>query len=190
MPYQRIERTTLNDVYLLEPKVFGDDRGWYCPSFELAEFAATTGVTPQFIQIAESFNSSKGILRGIHYQTGSDAQGKLVRVLQGSVYDVAVDLRRRSSTFGKSYGVKLSVANRLQLWVPPGFAHGYLALEENSLFHYLVTGGAYNKPAERGINPFDPDLGIDWPLPRSAVSLVSRDEAWPLLSDIPPVDLF
>lgn len=189
MPYQEITKSDIPEVVIFTPKVFGDERGWYSPVYEASEFLEATGINPKITQEGESFNASAGILRGLHYQI-KNTQGKLVRVISGSVLDVTVDLRKESPTFGKSLAVVLSAENHKQLWVPPQFAHGFLALEPNTRFCYLVTEGIYDKEAERGINPFDPDLNINWTIPQSQISLVPRDLTWKNLKDVPTEDLF
>lgn len=154
--------TELPDVLILEPRVFGDDRGFFYESFNARNFEAATGVKTAFVQDNHS-RSARGVLRGLHYQI-EQAQGKLVRVTHGEVYDVAVDLRRGSPSFGRWVGVHLSAANKRQLWVPAGFGHGFLVLSEFAEFLYKTTD--YYAPAhERTIAWNDPTLAIDWPLP-------------------------
>lgn len=154
--------TELPDVLILEPRVFGDDRGFFYESFNARNFEAATGVKTAFVQDNHS-RSARGVLRGLHYQI-EQAQGKLVRVTHGEVYDVAVDLRRGSPSFGRWVGVHLSAANKRQLWVPAGFGHGFLVLSEFAEFLYKTTD--YYAPAhERAIAWNDPTLAIDWPLP-------------------------
>lgn len=154
--------TELPDVLILEPRVFGDDRGFFFESFNARTFESATGVKAEFVQDNHS-RSARGVLRGIHYQI-EQAQGKLVRVTHGEVYDVAVDLRRGSPSFGRWVGVHLSAANKRQLWVPAGFGHGFLVLSEFAEFLYKTTD--YYAPAyERAIVWNDPTLAIDWPLP-------------------------
>lgn len=189
MPYQQITPTKLDSVYLIEPKIFGDSRGWYCPQLELSELESALGTVLKITQEAESFNDKKGVLRGLHYQK-PNTQGKLVRVISGKVLDVAVDLRKNSSTFGQAVSYELSSENRYQLWVPVGFAHGYITLEDNTRFSYIVTDGIYDKQAEKGINPLDPRLGINWIVPRSDMNILPRDLSLPNLGDIPQEDLF
>jgi dTDP-4-dehydrorhamnose 3,5-epimerase len=154
-------RTTLPDVVILEPEVFGDDRGFFFESFNERKFRELTGVTLPFVQDNHS-KSSKDVLRGLHYQI-RQPQGKLVRVVSGAVFDVAVDLRKSSPTFGKWIGVELSEANKRQLWVPPGFAHGFVVTTDSAEFLYKTTD--YWAPEhERALRWDDPALGIDWPL--------------------------
>jgi dTDP-4-dehydrorhamnose 3,5-epimerase len=154
-------KTKIPDVMILEPKVFGDDRGFFYESFNEKAFLDATGTETQFVQDNHS-KSAKNVLRGLHYQI-QQPQGKLVRVAVGAVFDVAVDLRRNSEYFGQWVGVHLSAENNRQLWVPPGFAHGFLVLSENAEFLYKTTD--YYAPAyERSLLWNDLDLGIDWPI--------------------------
>jgi len=153
--------TRLPEVLIIEPKVFGDDRGFFYESFNARAFAEATGCDLQFVQDNHS-RSTKGVLRGLHYQI-EQAQGKLVRVIAGEVLDVAVDIRRSSPTFGQWESVHLSAQNQRQLWVPPGFAHGFMVLSESADFLYKTTD-YYAPSAERCIRWDDPDLAIDWEL--------------------------
>jgi dTDP-4-dehydrorhamnose 3,5-epimerase len=153
--------TAIPDVLILEPKVFGDDRGFFYESFNQAKFDQLTGISGEFVQDNHS-KSAKNVLRGLHYQI-RQPQGKLVRVVTGTVFDVAVDLRRSSKTFGQWVGVILSGENKRQLWVPAGFAHGFLVLQDHTEFLYKTTD-YYAPEHERCIRWDDPDLGIDWPL--------------------------
>lgn len=149
-------------VLLLEPKVFGDERGFFFESFNLETFAAATGLRPNFVQDNHSL-SAKGVLRGLHYQLAPRAQGKLVRVVRGEVFDVAVDIRRGSPTFGHWVGACLSAENKRQLWVPTGFAHGFLTLSEQAEVLYKTTD-FYSPADERCVLWSDPAIGIVWPL--------------------------
>lgn len=161
------------EVILFEPKVFGDDRGFFYESFNQARFEAAVGYEVDFVQDNHS-KSSQGVLRGLHYQI-EQAQGKLVRVAQGEVFDVAVDIRRASPTFGQWVGAVLSAENKHQLWVPKGFAHGFVVLSETAEFLYKTSD--YYAPAfERCIVWNDPDLAIDWPL-QAAPLLSGKDQA-------------
>ena len=165
-------KTKIPDVIILEPKVFGDDRGFFYESFNEKAFLDATGTETKFVQDNHS-KSSKNVLRGLHYQI-QQPQGKLVRVSMGEVFDVAVDLRRNSEYFGQWVGVHLSAENKRQLWVPPGFAHGFLVLSENAEFLYKTTD--YYAPAyERSVLWNDPDLGIDWPMDQPPI-LSSKDQ--------------
>ena len=150
------------DVMLLEPRVFADDRGAFFESFNAKAFAEATGLQRDFVQDNHSV-SAAGVLRGLHYQLAPHAQGKLVRVVKGAAFDVAVDIRRGSPSFGQWVGETLSAENRRQLWVPEGFAHGFLALEDGTEFLYKTTN-FYATAAERCILWNDPDINITWPL--------------------------
>lgn len=168
-----IVTTAIADVLILEPKVFGDERGFFYESFNARAFNEATGLQREFVQDNHS-RSQRGVLRGLHYQL-QQAQGKLVRVTAGEVYDVAVDIRRSSPTFGQWVGVHLSAENKRQLWVPEGFAHGFLVLSEFAEFLYKTTD--YYAPAfERCIRWDDPTLAIDWPL-AAAPQLSAKDLA-------------
>ncbi|MNF56349.1 dTDP-4-dehydrorhamnose 3,5-epimerase [compost metagenome] len=163
----------LPDVLILEPKVFGDERGFFYESYNARTFADATGVESRFVQDNHS-RSQRGVLRGLHYQVGRP-QGKLVRVTLGEVFDVAVDLRRHSPTFGRWTGVRLSAENKHQLWIPEGFAHGFLVLSEHAEFLYKTTD-YYAPEHERCIRWDDPDLAIGWPL-AAAPQLSAKDQA-------------
>ena len=172
MPYT-VTPTAIPDVLILQPKVFGDARGFFYESFNARDFAETTGLDVSFVQDNHS-KSAKGVLRGLHYQI-QHAQGKLVRVVQGEVFDVAVDLRKRSATFGQWVGVHLSAENHRQLWVPPGFAHGFVVLSESAEFLYKTTDYWYPEH-ERSLLWNDPAVGIDWPLDGQPL-LAAKDAA-------------
>ncbi|KQQ65556.1 dTDP-4-dehydrorhamnose 3,5-epimerase [Pseudomonas sp. Leaf127] len=150
------------EVVLFTPKVFGDERGFFYESFNARAFKDATGLEPDFVQDNHS-RSVKGVLRGLHYQLNPHAQGKLVRVVQGEVFDVAVDIRRSSPTFGKWVGALLSAQNNNQLWIPPGFAHGFITLSDTAEFLYKTTD-FYSTECERCIAWNDPEIGIEWPL--------------------------
>lgn len=154
-------KTTIPDVLILEPNVFEDERGFFFESFNQRDFDAALGKTVHFVQDNHS-KSKKGTLRGLHYQT-ENTQGKLVRVVAGEVFDVAVDIRKGSPTFGQWVGVVLSAANKRQLWVPAGFAHGFYVTSDEAEFVYKCTD-YYNRAAERTLLWNDPQIGIDWPL--------------------------
>lgn len=164
---------------LIEPKVFGDARGFFMESWNRSSFAAA-GLDPDFVQDNHS-RSSRGVLRGLHYQWGSP-QGKLVRVTAGAVFDVAVDIRRSSPSFGKWVGYELSDANQRMLWVPPGFAHGFLVLSDTADFLYKCTT-LYDGPNDRGIRWDDPAIGIQWPETGVTPILSGKDAMAPLLAD-------
>ncbi|WP_309888747.1 dTDP-4-dehydrorhamnose 3,5-epimerase [Archangium sp.] len=175
----KISETELPGVLLLEPKRFGDDRGFFVELFHAKRYTEA-GIPGPFVQ--DNFSrSAKGILRGLHFQQ-PHAQGKLVQVFAGAVYDVAVDIRRGSPTFGKWVGVELSADNRRQLWVPAGFAHGFCVLSESADFHYKCTE-LYSPASEHGIAWNDPDLGIPWPVKSPLLS--PKDSAAPRLKDAP-----
>ena len=154
-------RLAIPDVVLIEPKVFGDARGFFMESYNAKAFHDATGLAPNFVQDNHS-RSGKGVLRGLHYQI-EQAQGKLVRVTRGSVFDVAVDLRRASPTFGQWAGVELSEENNRQLWIPPGFAHGFLVTSDSADFLYKTTD-YYAPQFERSLLWNDPTVGVAWPL--------------------------
>lgn len=157
----KVTPTTIPDVLIIEPKVFGDDRGFFFESYNRQAFKEATGLDVDFVQDNHS-KSSKGVLRGLHYQLPPKAQGKLVRVVQGEVFDVAVDLRKSSPTFGRWVGETLSAENRKQLWIPSGFAHGFLTLSETAEFLYKTTE-YYAPDRDRCIRWSDPGLDIRWP---------------------------
>lgn len=171
--------TKLPGVLIVEPKVFGDARGFFFETWQQNRYEAA-GITGTFVQDNISF-SARGVLRGLHYQN-PHAQGKLVSVMQGEVFDVAVDIRVGSSTFGQWVGVFLSGENHRQLWVPPGFAHGFCVLSNTAYVIYKCTD-VYSPQAEGGIIWNDPDIGIDWPL--SDVQLSEKDKVYIRLRDIP-----
>jgi dTDP-4-dehydrorhamnose 3,5-epimerase len=172
--------TPLAGLLVLEPRVFGDDRGFFFESFNARRFAELTGVTDQFVQDNHS-RSAKGVLRGLHYQI-QQAQGKLVRATEGAVFDVAVDLRKSSATFGQWYGVELSAENKRQMWIPPGFAHGFVVTSEVAEFLYKTTD--YWAPEhERAVLWNDPAIGIEWPAMASAPLLSGKDQAASLLAN-------
>ena len=167
--------TDLPDVLIIEPKVFGDARGFFFESYNARSFREATGLDTQFVQDNHS-RSARGVLRGVHYQLPPFAQGKLVRVVRGRVWDVAVDLRRRSPTFGRWVGVELSEENQRQLWVPPGFGHGFVTLSDSADFLYKTT--EYYAPShDRAVRWDDPELAIDWPLDGLEPQLSAKDES-------------
>ena len=161
-----ITETKIKDLIIFEPRIFADDRGWFMESFNQQIFEkalSDRGLNvPHFVQDNHSF-SQKGVLRGLHYQLNPHAQGKLVRVVQGRAWDVAVDIRRNSETFGQWVGVELTAENHKQFWIPAGFAHGFVALEDNTQFLYKTTD-YYSKECERSILWNDPNLAIEWPI--------------------------
>lgn len=178
MPYQ-VTPTALPEVLILEPKVFGDERGFFFESYNQRDFAQATGLQLEFVQDNHS-RSAKNVLRGLHYQV-QQPQGKLVRVVQGEVYDVAVDLRQSSAHFGRWVGVHLSAENKRQLWIPAGFAHGFVVLSDTAEFLYKTTD--YYAPAhERCILWDDPAIGIRWPIAAPPI-LAAKDAAGKLFAE-------
>src|SRR5690606_38173823 len=169
-------QTAIPDVLILEPRVFGDERGFFLESFNQRAFNEATGLDVQFVQDNHS-RSAKGVLRGLHYQLPPHEQGKLVRVVRGSVFDVAVDIRPESPTYGRWVGVELSEDNHRQLWIPPGLAHGFLVTSESAEFLYKTTD-YYNPAAERSIRWDDPTLAIEWPL-NGPPTVSDKDNAAP-----------
>jgi dTDP-4-dehydrorhamnose 3,5-epimerase len=168
----QVVKTDIPEVLILEPKVFCDDRGFFFESFNQQTFQNLTGVKAHFVQDNHS-KSAANVLRGLHYQI-EQAQGKLVRVTSGEVFDVAVDIRRQSATFGKWVGVLLSAENKRQLWVPPGFAHGFVAMRENTEYLYKATN-YYAPQHERCIRWDDPAIGIEWPITQAPI-LSGKDQ--------------
>jgi len=175
----KVIATEIPEVLIIEPKVFGDDRGFFLESFNQKMWEEMTGLQTQFVQDNHS-RSTKGVLRGLHYQL-EQAQGKLVRCVAGEVFDVAVDVRRNSKTFGKWVGIHLSAENKRQFWVPEGFAHGFQVLSESADFLYKATN-YYAPEHERCIRWNDSDLAIDWPLMDSPI-LSGKDAEAPLFSN-------
>ena len=170
-----VSPTALPEVLLIEPRIFGDDRGFFFESFNQQKFEAATGLKGiSFVQDNHS-RSRRGVLRGLHFQLSPRAQGKLVRVTQGEVFDVAVDIRPESPRFGQWIGERLSGENHRQLWIPPGFAHGFLVLSESADFLYKTTD-FYSPEHERSIRWDDPDIGITWPLQGLTPELSGKDQ--------------
>lgn len=176
----KVTATAIAGVLLIEPKVFGDDRGFFMESFNQRAFNDAIGGNLSFVQDNHS-RSALGVLRGLHYQVGERAQGKLVRVTQGSVFDVAVDIRRESPTLGQWVGVELTASNHRQLWIPPGMAHGFMVLSDSADFLYKATN-YYAPDAERSLLWNDPDLAIAWPQAGGEPLLSAKDEGAPRLS--------
>ena len=174
--------THIKDVIILEPQVFGDERGYFMESFSDRDFEAHTGLNVRFVQDNESC-SKRGVLRGLHFQKEPYAQAKLVRVVRGRVLDVAVDIRKGSTSFGRYVAVELSGDNKRQLFIPKGFAHGYMVLEEDTVFQYKCDA-YYHPAAEGGIAWDDPQIGVEWPLPEGEIILSERDKNRPLLSEL------
>ncbi|NJD23996.1 MAG: dTDP-4-dehydrorhamnose 3,5-epimerase [Betaproteobacteria bacterium] len=175
----KVTPTVIPDLLLIEPNVFGDARGFFFESFNARAFAEATGLDVSFVQDNHS-KSAKNVLRGLHYQLPPRAQGKLVRVVQGEVFDVAVDIRKGSKTFGQWVGEILSAENKKQFWVPPGFAHGFLTLSETAEFLYKTTD-YYSPEHERCIRWDDPEIAIKWPLTVARPILAAKDAAAPPL---------
>jgi len=176
----QVDRTSLHDVLLIKPTVHGDARGYFLESFNQREFATAIAADAQFVQDNQS-RSTGGVLRGLHYQIGARAQGKLVRVLSGEIFDVAVDLRRSSPQFGQWAAVLLNATEHKQLWIPKGFAHGFLVLSDSAEVLYKTTD-YYSPDDERSIRYDDPSIGIEWPNGRE-LSLSSRDASAGALAD-------
>jgi len=179
MPFQ-IRTTPIDGLLVIEPKVFADERGFFMESFKASDFAAF-GITQNFVQDNHS-KSRKGVIRGLHFQRAPYAQGKLVRVTRGRAWDVAVDLRKGSPTFGTWCAVELSADNHLLFWIPEGFAHGFLALEDDTEILYKCTA-EYNPTSDGGIRWNDPDIGVAWPQIGVSPLLSSKDAVLPLLKD-------
>ena len=182
----RLVQTAIPEVVIVEPAVFRDDRGWFSESWNQAGFNAALraiGQPPARPFVQDNHSCSKaGVLRGLHYQTAPHAQGKLVRVVRGSAFDVAVDIRQGSATFGRWFGATLDATSHHQMWIPPGFAHGFLALEDETHFLYKTTA-YYDRDSERAIAWNDAAIGIDWPVIEGAPLLAAKDAAAPGLAD-------
>lgn len=176
----KIIETEIPGLLIVEPTVFEDHRGYFFESFHLQRYEEF-GIAAEFIQDNES-KSDRGVVRGLHYQLNPFAQAKLVRVVLGAVYDVALDLRVGSPTYGKWFGIELNETNKRQLFVPRGFAHGFSVLSETAVFSYKCDN-VYNKEAERAINPFDPQLGIDWQLNETEWKVSDKDRIAPMFTD-------
>lgn len=179
-----ITRLAITDVLLITPKRHGDARGWFAETWSRKALIAAGGIDTQFVQDNQAFNAVKGTLRGLHFQKAPHAQGKLVRVLKGAIYDVAVDIRPGSATYGQWVGAHLTAESGDQLWVPRGFAHGYVTTEDDTELFYKVDGD-YAPGLEGGLAWNDPDLGIDWPLDGEPV-LSDKDKLLPRLKDLAP----
>ncbi len=177
----KVTRCDIEGLCVIEPTVFRDERGYFTETYSKRDFEEA-GLDMEFVQDNQSM-SSKGILRGMHYQI-NHPQGKLVRALQGRVFDVAVDMRKGSVTYGKWFGVELSDENMKQFYIPQGFAHGFMVLSDTAVFAYKCTD-FYHPGDEGGIRYNDPDINIEWPIePGMEISLLERDKNWPLLKDI------
>ncbi len=178
----KIEQTPLKDCYIINDTVLEDSRGYFFESFNAKKFEQLTGLNVQFVQDNQSA-STYGVLRGLHMQTGEHGQAKLVRVLEGSVLDVAVDLRKYSPTFGNAFTIELTAENHKQLYIPRGFAHGFVVLSDRAVFFYKCDN-FYNKESELGIMYDDPDLKVDWQLPKDELLLSDKDKKNFYLADI------
>jgi dTDP-4-dehydrorhamnose 3,5-epimerase len=181
----KVSTTALEGVLLIEPKVFGDARGFFLESWNEQRFNEAVGAPVRFVQDNHS-RSTKGVLRGLHFQRPPHAQGKLVRCVVGSVFDVAVDVRAGSPTFGQWVGEVLSAENQRQLWIPPGFAHGFLVLSDTADFLYKTTD-LYAPQAEGAVRFDDAAIGIEWPDVGLTYRLADKDLAAPLLKDVAPL---
>lgn len=176
-----ITKTAIEGPLIIEPKVFGDNRGYFFESFNAREFMQKTGIEVNFVQDNES-KSHYGVLRGLHFQNPPYTQSKLVRVVEGRVVDIAVDIRKGSATYGKYVSVELTGENHRQFYVPKGFAHGFVVLSPEALFQYKCD--AFYEPASEGAIAWnDPTLGIDWPIPISDIELSEKDKHHPLFKD-------
>lgn len=175
-----ITSTEIEGLLIIDPHVFADDRGYFFETFHHQRYQLPDA--RDFVQDNEA-QSDKGVLRGLHFQTGDYAQGKLVRVVSGAVYDVAVDLRPDSETYAMSFGIVLSGENKKQLWIPRGFAHGYLVLEDDTIFSYKCDN-YYHKSSERGIRYDDPDLSISWPTLDISFRISEKDLGLGMLTDL------
>lgn len=176
-----IIKTPIKDLVIIEPKIFGDDRGYFYECYQKKRYDEA-GIEANFIQDNEAF-STYGVIRGLHFQKGEFAQAKLVRVLQGKVYDVAVDLRKNSPTYGEWYGIELSDENKKQFFVPRGFAHGYSVLSDTAIFAYKCDND-YNPQSEGGINLNDKTLNIDWKIPIEKQIISDKDLILPNIEEI------
>ncbi len=177
----KIQPTPLKDCYIIEPTVFEDERGYFYEKFNEEKFEALTGMNGHFVQDNIS-KSSYGVLRGLHLQKGERAQAKLVSCLEGKVWDVAVDLRKDSPTFGQSFGIELTPENKLQLYVPRGFGHGFSVLSETAIFSYKCDN-YYNKDSEGSVIWNDNDLDIDWKLPADVIQISEKDIQLPTFKE-------
>ena len=175
MPFT-FEKTPIDGLIIIKPRIFPDGRGFFCETYKESDFAAN-GISEKFVQDNHS-SSVKGVLRGLHFQNPPFAQGKLVRATRGCVWDVAVDIRRNSPTFGKWFGIQLDDVDRTMFYIPPGFAHGFVTLSDTAEFQYKCTA-EYNKDSEAGIIWNDPQIGISWPL--TDVTVSDKDAVLPVL---------
>ncbi|SFJ09922.1 dTDP-4-dehydrorhamnose 3,5-epimerase [Kaistella treverensis] len=176
----KIKNTPLQDCYIIEPTIFEDERGYFFEKYNEKKFEDLTGLNGHFVQDNIS-KSTYGVLRGLHLQKGEHAQAKLVSCLEGAVWDVAVDLRQNSPTFGKWFGVELSAENKLQFYVPRGFGHGFSVISETAVFAYKCDN-YYNKESEGGVIYSDEELNIDWKLPQADIVLSDKDKIQPIFA--------
>lgn len=181
----KITETRLKGCFLIEPKLWQDERGYFFESYHQGKFQEETGVEIKFVQDNES-KSKYGVVRGLHMQRGSFAQSKLVRVLKGSILDVAVDVRKDSPTFGAHFSIELNEENKKQLFIPAGFLHGFSVLSEEAIVYYKCDA-FYDKDSEDGVNPLDSDLNIDWQIPRERMILSEKDEKAQSFKELIPV---
>ncbi|WP_456484997.1 dTDP-4-dehydrorhamnose 3,5-epimerase [Desulfurobacterium sp.] len=179
MPFEFL-KTEIPEVIIVKPRVFGDERGFFLETYKKSDFTKA-GINGEFVQDNHS-KSRKGVLRGLHYQAKPKMQGKLVRCIKGRIFDVAVDIREGSSTFGKWVGVELSEENKLMLWIPEGFAHGFLTLSEEAEIVYKVSGSEYSPEHDRSIRWNDPQIGIEWPIDKEPL-LSEKDRNAPFLQE-------
>jgi len=179
----KVERLGLPDLILVTPPRFGDDRGFFSEVWKLGAFR-DAGIDLPFVQDNQSLSRDPGVIRGLHCQIGPNAQGKLVRCLRGAIWDVAVDARRGSPTYGQWAAAELSAENWAQLWVPPGFLHGFCTLQPDTEVLYKVTA-SYDREAERGVVWDDPDLALPWPVPAGGAILSDKDKVLPRWADAP-----
>lgn len=181
----KITETRLKGCFLIEPKLWQDERGYFFESYHQGKFQEETGLEINFVQDNES-KSKYGVVRGLHMQRGSFAQSKLVRVLKGSILDVAVDVRKDSPTFGQHFSIELNEENKKQLFIPAGFLHGFSVLSEEAIVYYKCDA-FYDKDSEDGVNPLDSDLNIDWQIPRERMILSEKDEKAQSFKELIPV---
>lgn len=182
----KVEKLAIEDVLLLTPPKFGDARGFFSETYNRATLTEN-GLEPEFVQDNHSHSRDRGVLRGLHFQLPPFAQDKLVRVTRGSIFDVAVDIRKNSPTYGQHVSTILSHENWTQIWVPKGFAHGFVTLENDTEVQYKVTN-LYSPEHDRGMAWDDPDIGIDWPVDRDDIKLSDKDKVHPGLSEFTPID--
>ena len=178
----KVEQTILKDCFIIHDNVIQDQRGYFFESFNQQKFQAQTGLNISFVQDNQS-KSTKGVLRGMHYQLGEHAQAKLVRVIEGAVLDIAVDIRPNSSSFGKSFALELTATNKKQLFVPRGFAHGFVVLSDTATFFYKCDN-FYNKASEGGFIYNDTTLNLDWQLSQSEIILSEKDKGLPSFNEV------